>query len=516
MRERGYLDGLDAETFDLDAHLAAQDPRLLADPEGRRLVTRHDPLLFGWVYLRHHLRSADGDITFGDVHLGLYRDALHLVTIPGPKEDRRAYVAPRGSGKSTTLFLITSLWAAAHGHVHFIAAFSSSATQAQDHLAGLRREFHTNPLLRLDYPDLCAPARKANGTPVADSHAMVHTVSRFSFAARGIDTEVLGLVDPENRRPDLLLLDDVEGDEGAGYSQYQADQRLATIIDGILPMNDRAHVRLVGTATRAGGIMHQLAKTVLAPGEPPADWIREEQFRTTYFAPLVARPDGSERSLWPGRWSTEFLQSIRTTRGYAKTFLNDPVQAGGTYWSKADFTYGDMPCAFTVLSIDGAVTTKKASDYTGLAVVGATAHKPADPQRRCLVKDVAAVKLTGEALRAKVLELLALHPEIALVLVEANQGGDLWHQTLHDLPVKIRTFTNSEPKEIRAGRLHALYQRIPSRVVHARRLPAYEEQAVAFPHGAHDDMVDAVGNAVLKLITTAPPRRPVARSVSYV
>ena len=33
---RGYLAGLDAETFALDGYLAEFDARLLADPEGRR------------------------------------------------------------------------------------------------------------------------------------------------------------------------------------------------------------------------------------------------------------------------------------------------------------------------------------------------------------------------------------------------------------------------------------------------------------------------------------------------
>lgn len=516
----GYLRALDgtaydAGTFDLTDYVAGINPRLLGSPEGRRALTRLNPLLWAVLYTPHLVKGVDGTISFGDVHLEMYRDALELVRDPGPKESRRAYVAPRGSGKSTTLFLVIPLWAACHGHVRFIAAFSSSATQSQDHLSGLRRELQTNQLIRTDYPDLVTPARKANGTPVADSQAMLHCSSGFSFAARGIDTEVLGLVDPENRRPDMLLLDDIEGEEGAGYSAYQAKKRLITMLDGVLPMNDRAHVRLVGTVNLPGGILDQLTKSVTEAGDPPA-WIGDERFKVTYFPPLVRLPDGSQRSLWPGRWSAEFLQSISGTRAYAKTFANKPVPEDTEYWSPSDFTYDQLPAVRQLLSIDGAVTTKKSSDFTGLSVIGwvpAAASAPA----RCVVKHAERVKLQGAALRERVFQLLDSFPEIGAVLVETNQGGDMWREILHGLPVRLLTVHNTEPKTVRAGRLLNLYQMVPPRVVHEKRLLDLEEEMVAFPKGLNDDLIDSVGNGVLRFLR--PPKKtapPSASTATYV
>jgi phage terminase large subunit-like protein len=502
----------DAGTFHLGEYVTRVDPRLLGSPEGRRALTRLDPLLWATLYVPHLLKDHEGTVTFGDVHLTIYRDALELVRTPGPKESRRAYVAPRGSGKSTSLFLITPLWAACHGHVNFVAAFSSSATQAQDHLAGLRRELQTNKLLRLDYPDLCEPARKKNGTPVADSQALLFTKSSFSFAARGIDTEVLGLVDPENRRPDMLLLDDIEGEEGAGYSQYQAKKRLTTLLDGVLPMNDRAHVRLVGTVNLPGGILDQLTKSATETGDPER-WIADERFNVTYFPPLVPLGDGTERSLWPGRWSTEYLQSISSTRSYMKNFANKPVPEDAEYWSPSDFTYEQPPVVRAYLSVDGAVTTKKSSDFTGLSVVG-VADGAAGGPARCVVEHAEAVKLQGAALRARVVQLLESFPHVGAVLVETNQGGDMWREVLAGLPVRIITVHNSEPKTVRAGRLLNLYQAVPPRVVHARPLRALEEQMCAFPKALNDDLVDSVGNAVLRFLKPPPRKRAAARSVT--
>jgi hypothetical protein len=161
------------QPFNLAEYLGQFDPRLLADSEGRRILTRLDPLLFALCYAPHHLRGPEtGDaITFSEFHIALAEYARELVKPLGrnPGERRDAWVAPRSAGKSSWLFLLIPLWLAAHGHRKFIAAFASSATQAQDHLMSLKRELENNPILRADYPDLCDPARRPKGTTESDS-----------------------------------------------------------------------------------------------------------------------------------------------------------------------------------------------------------------------------------------------------------------------------------------------------------------------------------------------------------
>jgi phage terminase large subunit-like protein len=219
--------------------------------------------------------------------------------------------------------------------------------------------------------------------------------------------------------------------------------------------------------------------------------------------------------MWPEKWPLEYLQKYRHTRGYQKNFLNDPMASDGEYWTKDDFTYGDLEfCSSTILSIDGAVTTKKDSDYTGIAVVGYQPAQRVNGKRktpeRCVVKYARAVKLKGDPLRKFVLNLLDSFPEIRAILVETNQGGDLWQDVLHGMPCKIISLHNDEKKESRAGRLLNLYQLVPTRVLHAQPLYALEEQQVGFPKGMNDDLIDATGNAVLKYLR--PERRVKVRS----
>lgn len=501
------------ETFDIDEYLGRIDPEWLATPEGRRELTRDDPLLWSCLYVPELLRNAEGEITFSDVHLGVYRDAISLTKPAGHEGSRVAYVAPRGSGKSTTLFVITTLWLACH-HPQFVAAFSSSARQSIDHLHAVRGILSGSALVRIDYPDACRPALKANGLPVADSDAMVYMRNGFVIAARGIDTEVLGLVDPLNRRPSCIWLDDCEGAEGSGYSPYQAEQRLRTIVDGILPMNDRAHVRVVGTVTILGGIMHDLVNTVLRAAEKPAQWITDERFKVTYFPAIALNPDGSERSCWPGKWPLDpYLLSIRHTRSFAKNFNNQPMGADGGFWTEDDLTIGTTrTLTRRLLIVDPAVTAKRSSDRTGIAVV---AYSPTE--KVCVVERAEGVQLTGKRLADHLLKLIAQYPQpIHRCLVETNQGGDLWPEVFEAFPIPVWTHHAKVSKEERFAKALEFYQKRPTRVLHSDRFPVLEAEMLGFPKAAHDDVADAVVAGILRFLDPPKKVRAGAASVGYV
>jgi hypothetical protein len=515
-----YDDRATSETFDVGAWIDGVDPRVWnTRPEfrdARVQATRSDPLLFAFLYCLHHLRGPDGTVSFADAHLEWVRDAREWTVPPTePMEQRDALLAPRDTGKSTWWLLLLPLWAAAHGHVKFAAVFADSGPQAEMHLNTFRKELDENEALRRDFPDLCTAGRRPSGAAQSDAKHMVIRKSGFVFAAKGIDASSLGMKVGQ-RRPDLLLLDDVEPDESS-YSDYQARKRLTTLRDAILPLNIYARVVLTGTVTMPGSITHQLVRWGKGERSEVNAWVGEDKFRVHHHLPLVEGANGVERSMWPQKWPASFLASIRHTRSFRKNYLNDPMAIDSDYWSEEDFTYGMFPTARTYLSVDGAVTTKAGSDYTGLSVVSYAPAAPGMDGRpgvpaRCLVRYAQAVKLKGGALRARIVQLLESFPEVGALLVESNQGGDLWLEVFHDLPVKVITFSNSEKKETRAERVLNLYQLVPPRVVHAEPLPALEEQMVGFPKGPNDDLVDSVGNAVLRFLR--PPVRKKARARS--
>lgn len=486
------------------AGLADRPPEVQA--EIRRRLGR-DPVAFAVIYLRRHLSSPEtGGVSFSEVHYDWARRALGWAEpVTAPMEHRHADIAPRSTGKTTWFYLILILWAAAYEHIRFAAAFADTAAQAEGHLSTFKQELDHNPLLRHDFPMLCAPARRQSGGTVADRQSMIHTQSEFTFAARGIDSASLGLK-VEERRPDLLVLDDVEGDESS-YSPYLAEKRLGTVIDAVLALNVYARVQMVGTVTMPGSITHQLVKA--AQGVEVAQWIADERIQAHHHRAIVVDDDGTERSVWPQKWPLLWLQSRRHTREYAKNYDNDPLARDGAYWVRDDFRYGDLPgVTRTLLAVDPILTERRTSDWAGLAVVGwqpptaeeraAAAEesrrtgKKVAARGRCVVRDAKAVKLTGGRLREEVIRVLGQHPDIRAVLIETNAGGDLWrNDILVGLPgVTVVTHWSGESKEVRFAGTLRHYQR--GRVLHERRLDIVEEQAVAFPRGAHDDVIDAV------------------------
>lgn len=494
--------------FDLATYLGKYDRRLLCDSRGRRALTRLNPLLFALLYLPDHLRGTEtgGEITFSEFHLDIVEQAKRWV-LPssGLARDRDAYIAPRGCGKSTWFFTILPMWAAAHGHKKFAAAFADSATQAEMHLATFKAELDRNELLRQDYPDLCTPLVRPSGNRAADNRGMYQAASGFIFAARGIDSAALGMK-VGKRRPDLLILDDIEPGE-ENYSLAQKEKRLAAIRDSILFLNQFARVVIVGTVTMGGSLVHELVQSVTLPAET-AQWVKDESFTAHYYPALITDPDtGDERSIWPAKWSLAELQAQRHTRPFLKNFMNDPMGADGEYWRPADFTHTEVNgITRQVLSIDPAVTSTEKSDFTGLAVVAYSAL-----EKRCVVRDAWELKIQpGKGLRDRVIQILNAYPDTAGVLVETNQGGDVWKTILHSLPVPLHTVHQSVRKEIRAAHLLTHYQR--GRVVHEKLLPAAEAQMVSFPKAPHDDLVDAIGSGVAALLPSGKAK-PSARSV---
>jgi phage terminase large subunit-like protein len=462
-----------------------------------------DPVAFAVIYLSRHLKDERGAVTFSEVHYEWARIAQGWRGELEPQGNRHAFIAPRETGKSTWWFLILPLWAATQGIARFAVAFAHADAQATGHLSTLKHELEHNALLRADFPDLCEPARRQSGTTLADRQGMLHTRDGFVFAARGVDSASLGLK-VGDQRPDLIILDDVEPDE-ANYSAKQAEKRLGTIIDAIFPLNVRARVAIIGTVTMPGSIVHQLVRWARGEREPELAWIADERIIPHHHRAIVTNDDGTERSIWPAKWSLSWLNSIRHTRSYAKNYDNDPMGLDGGFWTMEDFRYGvlDPPPTRWILQLDPAVTTKGTSDWTGWAVV---ACRPGVTGRRAPmveVVDAGRVKLAGEALRSWVLAMLVRHERIRAVRVEVNQGGDLWYTVLHDLPVKLLVHHSTEPKETRFAYALDFYQRGGGMVRHRVPLRQAEEEMVAFPRAPHDDVADAVCSGVLFFLRPA-------------
>lgn len=479
---------------------------LLATPEGRRVLTRHDPLLFAYVYFPHHISSpVDGSMTVCDFHLDLLDYAQTWAEPIGKsKEHRACFIAPRSSGKSTWIFLLLPMWAAAHGHREFVAAFSDSESQSITHLNTFKMELQSNDLLKADFPAFTTSKKVGNSSKeMLNNRNQIMQDNGFIFMAKGADSAALGMK-VGAKRPDVLLFDDIEPGE-SNYSDHEARKRKETLISDLFALNTWAVVGIVGTTTMPNSLIDQMRKVGLAELEyegdpelfresidPEQRWVLDENIKVHYWPVILMDENGEERSLWPEQWSMEYLTNERGTRAFMKNMMNRPVSPDGGYWDENDIDI-DRPEYYkrTLISVDPAVTTAKRSDYTGIAIVSQGSDG------NIYVRHAEQVKMASDDLAEKVKRLVEEF-EVGFLVVETNQGGDLWKRVFKNVPAQYRGIRAKDKKEHRAALAVDYYKR--GKVKHTAHFHIAEEQMLAFPHVAHDDVVDSIVTGVLALI----------------
>jgi predicted phage terminase large subunit-like protein len=490
----------------IEEYLSDINPKLLTISEGRRELTKNDPMLFALMYLPHHLKNAQDELTLSEFHWDLCEYGKTWINKPtAPKQNRDAFIAPRECGKSTWIFLILPLWAAAHGHVKFIAAFSDAASQAETHLLTFKNELETNDYLKEDYPELCTPkVVSSTGRSLASNAWRIIQANDFIFDANGIDTNSLGKK-VFGQRPDLIILDDIEKGE-KNYSEYQAGQQLNTVFDDIAPMNIYARMIIVGTTTMPNSIMDQFRKYAEGQRGKELEWITEQNVSVHYYPAILTANDGSERSVWPEKWPIEWLQSQRHLRDFAKNYMNKPVNLDGNFWTFEDVIIEDMEeYGNTIISIDPAVTKNKISDYTGVAVLSRGDND------QIYIREAMQLKVSPSELSDRIASLVEIY-EPGVIYVETNQGGDLWKDVFKNIPVKYRSIKQSVSKQVRAGKALNYYQQ--GKVRHTSHFPALEEQMWSFPKTPHDDVLDAVVSGILYFLDNQNPK-VVAKQYNY-
>lgn len=476
--------------------------KLLQHPEGRRVLTRNDFRLFCYLYFRDTMKGPDtgGEVTLSKFHEAFIADAIKYTgPAAGPAASRTAWVCPRGSGKSSMMMMLI-IWLSAHQHQRFIALFSGSAQQSEDMLSNIRGQFTSNDLLRADFPDLVKPATRRNAEiKLSDNKQLVLQANGTILTGRGVNTSVLGMR-IDGQRPSLILTDDIEVGE-AQTSKNDVENLLKTLTDDIMPLSLNAHFVWVGTTTRPAGLTEALVHAAL--GMDHSEWVDDENFRVNYWPALKEDETGQKHSIWPERWSTDFLKSIEHTRSYKKNYACLPASEDYHYWSPSDFQYREAPdLDYTMLSVDPAVTVKESSDYSGLSIVGYSIA-----ERKTYVLHAEQVKMTGADLRQRASQLIEMYPAISLIYSEVNNGGDLVTDIFSPLPVKVKAVSQAVKKEIRAATVLAEYQK--GNVFHTRKLSDLESQMVAFPSGRNDDLIDSTGSAILyfaKVNETSGPR----------
>jgi hypothetical protein len=448
----------------------------------RRDITRTSPLLFAITYLPHRLRHpVTGGISFIPMHLEMCMAARDW---RNPGQQLRAFIAPRGSGKTTWPFQILPVWALGHEHVGNFLAFAYVAAQARKtHLRNLLNELKTNELIRHDFPGLI---------PRRGQSALERTVleNGATIAAFGMTETSLGWQDAQGRRPRIMIGDDLE--PGEKNTLDEVERNKFRLLHDVLPMGDgRAAVWVTGTTTMHNSMIHGFVHA--AKGRPEGDWVRRMGFDARHWPAL----DEQGRSWWPQNRSAEELRELRDAdpHGFDLNYQNDPrPDADMTFWTPEIFrTDPHFQAVDRVLYIDPAETTGPDSDFTAMVLLSRDASR----QRAC-VEQVAWGRWTDPEIRTRIHDFCApFERHKPQVQIEGNRGGTTRLDSLAPWPEGVRyemVRHDGTPKFSRIRRAHSLYY--ARKVWHLDELPQFEAELCRWPRSKHDDVADAVAGAL--------------------
>lgn len=310
------------------------DETLANDEVVRRAANRRGPgALEAWLY-----SYLPDDFTAGPgaFHRGIYADLEAALTgqeIDGAVRDAIAYAYPRGHGKTTTitkgvlLHVIHEWRSLGHfrGRAPFILIVGDKIENARDRVLDLRDELEGNEALRRDYGDLTGlptdgkRRNRVNGRKWTESDFTTTTGVRVK--AVGANGRVRGLL-RRGRRPNLIVLDDVENDTHVETSQ-QRTKLERWLNKALLPtgLQDELLTIAVGTILHPDSLLLKLLDPKRYTG-----WLKR-RFAARYNDHGLPDVDG-RTLLWPEFWTDAKLRRVRFKIGsvaFAQEYLNQPI-----------------------------------------------------------------------------------------------------------------------------------------------------------------------------------------------
>ena len=485
-----------------------------------------DPGFFGRYYLSHYFTRpspsfhAELDKLWQRrVMKGLdpLADCAAILTEKGA---RCAVAAPRGHAKSTVMSLKNVLHAALYGYKKYILLISDTETQASGFLDAIKNELETNELLLRDFGEQAGKTWKS-GSILLKNGCRIDAV--------GSGQKVRGRRNYE-RRPDLILCDDIENDEGVRTAE-QRQKTAAWFWKAVCKSGDSyTDILFIGTILHHDSLLANLLenpgfqsmkfRAVLSDATSPlwGDWERlatdlsdphREKTAHAFFYKHRKEMLLGSRVLWPAKLSYYDLRLMRLTEGEASfnsEMQNQPIDPTACLFSaqwfryynpaEVDFRapafrfygYCDPSLGRTANSDYSAIITLAVDDKSGLAYVW-----DADISRRHPDKIIEDILEKERLLRRET------GRGYTLFGAETNQFQWFLKEQLaresarQGLYLPIQGVRSTEDKSMR---VESLQPDVKNGYILFRRDQALLLQQLSqFPLGSHDDGPDALEGA---------------------
>jgi predicted phage terminase large subunit-like protein len=403
-----------------------------------------------------------------------------------------AVAAPRGHAKSTAVTHSYVLASVLFRTRKYVLLVSDTEGQAIQFLADIKRElFENEELIKL------FGIGKIIKDTEADIICQFVDGKQFRITAKGSEQKIRGLK-WRNKRPDLIVGDDLENDEIVLNEERRAKFR-NWFFSALLPAGgDDCLVRIVGTILHMDALLERLL------GD--SEWLsRRYEAHNSDFSEI----------LWPEKFPRKRLEAIRrryvnqgNPEGYAQEYLNKPIDEATAYFRKSDFLPIDDYSEFLEFysAADLAISEKDGRAFTVMLTAGVNS------KGRLKVVDVR--RFRGDSLQI-IEEIFSVHnryrPEAFIIESEniAKSIGPILEREMRErrIFINIEKVIASVDKIKRARSIQARMRAGGVEFdMEAEWFPDLQTELLQFPRGLYKDQVDCLAHIGMHLdkINDAP------------
>ena len=398
-----------------------------------------------------------------------------------------AIAAPRLHAKSTSITHTYTLMMLLSRVKRFCLIVSSTESLAIEFLGDIKAELEENEPLRQKFG-----VKKFLKEKETNVVCLMNNGDKFRIQVKGSEQKVRGLK-WRGKRPDLIICDDLEGDEQVMNPERREKFRL-WFMNALIPCgSDTCWVRIVGTILHLDSMLNRL--------------LSDKTWKTKLYQAV----DGNFKNiLWPEKFSEERLREIRAgfeaqnnLEGWSQEYLNQPVAAGNTYFNKDYFFDFERdgsgnwikPNLEYFAAADFAISEREKADYTVIMVAGV------DPDGYIHIVDVRRGRWDTEAIVAELISVQKMHEPHIFTFEDGQISkslGPYLNKEAFRLGVNMNVFLKT-PTKSKTMRGRVMQGMVKSGRVRfdkeASWYPDLENELLTIadsgPRGAHDDQFDA-------------------------
>jgi predicted phage terminase large subunit-like protein len=430
-----------------------------------------------------------------------------------------ALAAPRGHAKSTAITFAYTLACLVFRERSYVLIVSDTVSQAVQFIADLKKELMDNDRLRslFKIKEFLKDSEDDFIVGCEDGHM-------FRVQAKGSEQKVRGLK-WNNKRPDLIVCDDLENDEIV-LNKERREKFRRWFFSALVPCKSAyGIVRYVGTILHADSLLERLMPAT------SDKYTVVEDLKTYSKAPkrawhsikYRAHTNDFTKILWDTRFDKEWFVSKRQEyidqgipEAYSQEFLNIPIDESVAYFKRNDFlpeTKEDKEKKLNYyIGVDLAISQTDSADYSVFVVGGM------DENRTLHIRQIIRERMDAREIVDTILLLNKIYePEcigIEDMQVTKSIGPFLREEMVwqNNFPYILNLKHGGKDKTQRARSIQA---RMRAKTV---KFPkdedwylAFEDEMCMFPRGKHDDQVDAFAylGLLLDKMIEAPTKQEV-------